>query len=219
MAMTSSPFYRPPLRLHALTGWYDRLAEWTAAASFLQEELAALAAAVRPWQVLDVGCGTGNLTAALAAAMPRARIVAVDPDARALGLAREKYARALPQVQWLTGYAQRLPGPMEGFDLAASCLVFHHLDPDIKHGALQEMHRVLRPGGRALIADFDRPSTAIKRLLFNGVRLLDGAVNTAAHADGAFIDVLRAAPFARVDRLATYEVPIGTVGLWELVRH
>ncbi len=219
MAMTDSPDYRPPLRLHALTGWYDRLAEWTAAASFLQEELAAHAAPMRPQLVLDVGSGTGNLSAALAAALPRARIVAVDPDARALGLAREKYAGALPQVQWLAGYAQRLPASLQEVELTASCLVFHHLDPTVKRAALKEMHRVLRPGGRALIADFDRPTTALKRLLFNSVRLLDGAVNTAAHADGTFTDVLRASPFARVERVATYEVPIGTVGMWELVRH
>jgi ubiquinone/menaquinone biosynthesis C-methylase UbiE len=217
--MTDSTYYRPPLRLHALTGWYDRLAEWTAAASFLQEELAAHAAAMQPRRVLDVGCGTGNLTAALAAAVPQARIVALDPDARSLALAREKFAGALPRVQWLAGYAQAIPEPLQDFDLAASCLVFHHLDPDIKRAALQEMHRVVRPGGRALIADFDRPSSGLKRLLFNGVRLLDGAINTRAHAHGDFPAALRAAPFARVERVATYEVPIGTVGLWELVRH
>jgi hypothetical protein len=90
--------------------------------------------------------------------------------------------------------------------------------PLAKAQSLAEIRRVLTPGATAVIADFDRPASAWKRLAFGAVRLLDGRVNTAAHANGDFASILEHAGFGSVRRVQHSEVPIGTVSLWELTK-
>ena len=216
--MPATRRHRPPLRYHALTGWYDRAAEWTAAASFIQQQVAQQAVCLGAERVLDLGCGTGNLTRALAQALPAASVTGLDPDRRSLQIAQARLLPTYTHVRLVEGSAQALPPGLGSFDLVASCLVFHHLDPEDKTQALREMHRVLRPGGHALIADFDWPASARRRLLFNAVRWLDGARNTADHANGRFPHILSASPFGEAQRLETHDVPIGTIGLWRLTR-
>jgi SAM-dependent methyltransferase len=103
------------------------------------------AGAVRDFEVLDAGCGTGELCRRL-----------VDRGARASGvdlcpglLAR---ARALtPRAGLAQADAQALPFATSRFDLATSVLVLHYLeDPD---RAVAELARVVRPGGRLILCD------------------------------------------------------------------
>ena len=91
-------------------------------------------------RVLDVGCGDGQIARRLAAA--GATVVGVDPTWNQLRVAVERgsgpaYARA---------GAARLPCADESFDATVACLVFEHID-DLD-GAIAEVARVLRPGGR-----------------------------------------------------------------------
>ncbi|WP_349270555.1 2-methoxy-6-polyprenyl-1,4-benzoquinol methylase, mitochondrial [Mycolicibacterium parafortuitum] len=102
-------------------------------------------------EVLEIGCGTGNVTLRAVRAAPAARITAVDPDPRALGRARRKVGAG--RVRFETAYAQRLPFPDASFDRVVSSLMLHHLDEDVKAGALAEARRVLKPGGLLHIAD------------------------------------------------------------------
>ena len=60
-------------------------------------DLLARIPSTEPHLVYDLGCGTGNVTAALAERWPRARIIGVDASAAMLAQA----AKALPQVQWV----------------------------------------------------------------------------------------------------------------------
>jgi SAM-dependent methyltransferase len=88
--------------------------------------------------VLDLGAGTGILTASLAALGHR--VTAVEPDA---GMRAELSAR-LPQVTVLDGNAERIPLPDASVDAVAVGQAFHWFDQD---RALPELARVLRPGG------------------------------------------------------------------------
>lgn len=90
--------------------------------------------------------------------------------------------------------------------------------PLAKTQALAEIRRVLAPGATAVIADFDRPTGAGKRLAFGAVRILDGHVNTAAHANGDFELILAHAGFSSIRRVLQTEVPIGTVSVWGLTQ-
>jgi ubiquinone/menaquinone biosynthesis C-methylase UbiE len=99
-----------------------------------------------PRRVLDLGCGTGQLTADLAARFPDAEVVGLDLSADMLSHARRRLARA----RLLRANVYALPLPDESLDLVTSTISYHwYLEPE---RALAEIHRVLRPGGRFVLA-------------------------------------------------------------------
>lgn len=103
--------------------------------------------------VLDVGCSGGYLARKLAdAAGPRGRVTGVDPSEAAIGYAS---LRARPAMTFAVGSAQDLPLPDASFDVVTCTLAMHHVPARKRSGAVAEMYRVTRPGGRLLIADFD----------------------------------------------------------------
>lgn len=103
-------------------------------------------------QVLEIGCGTGNLTLRAHRAQPRAALAGVDPDARALARAQRK-TRNINTVDFERGYAQTLSHADQTFDRVLSSMMLHHLDHDVKAAAISEAFRVLRPGGSVHIVD------------------------------------------------------------------
>ena len=108
-------------------------------------------------RVLEVGCGTGNYLAALAA-LTDCCACGVDPSAEMLAYARAqaqdcRFAlgrqgshAGCPQPAWVPGRAENLPFPDRSFDLAFSVDVIHHVTD--RATAFHEAYRVLRPGGR-----------------------------------------------------------------------
>jgi ubiquinone/menaquinone biosynthesis C-methylase UbiE len=103
-------------------------------------------------RVLDIGCGTGNLT--LLARREGGRVTALDPDPEALARAAAKAARAGLDVQFDQGFAERLPYPDASFDRVLSAFMYHHVRPPARAAMLNEIRRVLRPGGALFLADF-----------------------------------------------------------------
>ena len=98
-------------------------------------------------RVLDVGTGTGELVARLAARFEAARFVGVDLDEAHLERARARCAPFGERARFQAGDALLLPFPDDaGFDLALSRHLLQAV-PDAAR-ALAEMKRVLRPGGR-----------------------------------------------------------------------
>jgi len=138
-----------------------RLHRYAAAVWFLgqrrrvYDHLITLSGAQAGQSVLDVGCGTGYLTRRAARAVgPTGRAVGVDPAAPVI-----EYARGVspPQCDFHIASGEALPEPDASFDVVVSSLAIHHIPPASRPTALREMHRVLRPGGRLLIADFRPP--------------------------------------------------------------
>jgi ubiquinone/menaquinone biosynthesis C-methylase UbiE len=99
---------------------------------------------------LDVGCGAGHLSFALAPAFKR--VVALDLSPGMLRtVAQAAATRGLPQIETRTGGSEALPFEDGSFDLAATRFSAHHWRSlDV---GLQEMCRVLKPSGRALVID------------------------------------------------------------------
>ena len=127
-------------------GQWDRLRDELFGERF---HLAALPAfADTDWTVGDLGCGTGQLTAALAPFV--ARVVAVDASAAMLQAAKKRL-QGLDNVELRRGELEALPIDDARLDAATLALVLHHL-PEPEH-ALREVSRVLKPGGRLLIVD------------------------------------------------------------------
>jgi ubiquinone/menaquinone biosynthesis C-methylase UbiE len=116
------------------------------------------AAGVQPGQcVLDVGCGTGYFARLLAQAVgPEGLVVGIDPSPAMITYATRKAGRAR-NGQFQVGTAESLDFPAEHFDVVVSSLVMHHLPEDLWVPALREMRRVLRPGGKLLVAEAQIP--------------------------------------------------------------
>jgi SAM-dependent methyltransferase len=101
-------------------------------------------------RVLDVACGTGALTLAVAEVVgPAGSVVGLDANPQMLAVARRKPAR----IEWLEGKAEDLPLPDTSFDAVVSQFGFMFFED--KPQALREMFRVLRPGGRLAVAVCD----------------------------------------------------------------
>jgi ubiquinone/menaquinone biosynthesis C-methylase UbiE len=98
--------------------------------------------------VVDVACGPGNFTAAFAAAVAPAGL-AVGIDFSSAMLTRAGRAHRHPRAAYLRGDGHRLPFPDRSVD-AVNCYAALYLIPD-PYGVLEEMVRVLKPGGRIAI--------------------------------------------------------------------
>jgi len=108
--------------------------------------------------VVDVGCGTGNLSFAVLAAQPDARVTGLDPDGTALRRATRKARRRGVSLTLVQGYADRIPAEDASLDHVLSSLALHHLDDDGRVAFARDARRALRPGGKITVVDFGGPA-------------------------------------------------------------
>jgi ubiquinone/menaquinone biosynthesis C-methylase UbiE len=109
--------------------------------------------------VLDIGSGPGFLAYEMAVAVGRkGRVCGIDASEPMLGMSMQRCA-ALPWAEFRVADAAHLPYPDESFDAAVSTQVYEYVS-DIP-AALAELHRVLRPDGRAAILDTDYGSLVL----------------------------------------------------------
>jgi ubiquinone/menaquinone biosynthesis C-methylase UbiE len=101
-------------------------------------------------RVLEVAPGPGYLAIALARLGPY-RIAGVDISRSFVSIAADNAARAGVEVEFRHGDAAAVPYPADSFDFTVCLAAFKNFSDPI--AALAEMHRVLRPGGQALIID------------------------------------------------------------------
>jgi ubiquinone/menaquinone biosynthesis C-methylase UbiE len=115
--------------------------------------------------VLDVGCGTGTLLLTAAGRVgPVGTLHGVEPSREMAEHARRKAEARRVTLDVVDGSADRLPHPPASFDAVFCTLVFHHLPPRMRAPAVREMHRVLRPGGRMVIVDWQRPRSLARAI-------------------------------------------------------
>jgi ubiquinone/menaquinone biosynthesis C-methylase UbiE len=162
-------------------------------------------------RLLDVGCGTGDLTARLRTELQADLVAGCDFSGGML----EQAAARTRAVRWLQADAARLPVRDASFQAVVSTEAFHWFpDPDL---ALREFRRILTPGGRVVIALVNTRTQTMSRLAHAGSQALGQPARWPTRAEMA--DRLRRAGFtverqARVFRLAGLLIPtIVTVGV------
>jgi ubiquinone/menaquinone biosynthesis C-methylase UbiE len=107
-------------------------------------------------RLLDVGGGAGAATERVASGC--GEIVVLEPNARKVALGRKHR----PTIRFEPGQGEAIPFPEASFDRVVALVSFHHMPDQGK--ALEEMHRVLRPGGRVALLELP-PSKEPGRLL------------------------------------------------------
>jgi demethylmenaquinone methyltransferase/2-methoxy-6-polyprenyl-1,4-benzoquinol methylase len=142
-----------------------------------KRRLIALAAPRAGARALDLATGTGDIAFALAA--HGARVTGLDITLRMIELARAKGSHVEPRtahsaprtahsapcvLTWLVGDMVALPFPARSFEIVTTGYGLRNV-PDLP-AAIDEIGRVLTPGGQLLSLDFNRPSNAIIRALY-----------------------------------------------------
>jgi ubiquinone/menaquinone biosynthesis C-methylase UbiE len=109
-------------------------------------------------KVLDVGCGSGNLTLTTGRT---ASAYGIDASLEMIEEARKKAKRSGSTTVFDIGLVEKIAFPYATFDVVISRLVIHHLPDDLKAQGFAEIFRVLKPGGHFFIADFNPPTNPI----------------------------------------------------------
>lgn len=161
-----------------------------------------------PQTVVDVGCGTGALSIPIAERLPKARVVGVDGDPEVLEIAREK--PGADGVEWTEGLAGSLPLKDGEADVVVTSLVLHHLPLATKREMLAETHRVLRSGGRLIVADWAAPQDVIASAGFALLQLLDGFATTNDNRRGLIPQLIVQAGFSEPRLLRRVRTAFGT---------
>jgi len=143
-----------------------------------KRRLVALASPRRGSRALDLATGTGDIAFALAAR--GARVVGLDVTLRMIELATAKRDQA--SATFLVGDMLALPFPAAAFDIVTSGYGLRNV-PDLDL-AIEEIRRVLAPGGQFLSLDFNRPENAIVRAVYLAyLTIVGGALGWTLHRD------------------------------------
>jgi ubiquinone/menaquinone biosynthesis C-methylase UbiE len=98
--------------------------------------------------VLDVGCGAGGLAGALVE-LGVPEVWGLDPSPYLLREAARRY----PRVNLVQGLVESMTFPSGRFDGAGACFVFHELPPPVADQAIDQLHRILGPGGKLVLVE------------------------------------------------------------------
>ncbi len=101
--------------------------------------------------VLDVGCGTGDVTIPAKVRTGTGKVYGIDPAPEMIAVARSKAERKGLDIDFRVGVIEALPLADNSIDVVTSSLMMHHLPDDLKVRGLAEIYRVLKPGGHVLI--------------------------------------------------------------------
>ncbi len=174
----------------------------------LIRELAAASGATPGSHALDIGCGPGKLVRALGELVgPTGSVTGVDPSRTAIE--HNRTHDPAPNHHYRLSAAQHLDFADAEFDVITCTFVMHHIPERHRATAIDEMYRVLRPGGRLLLADA-HPSPWLRNVFTRIMRLTGKGGHTDPFADvdiRRYTDAVRSAGFDdprfRVNRYET----------------
>ena len=122
----------------------------------------------RPQRILDIACGTGDFSLAIACRMhPDSRVTGLDLSAGMLAVMREKVAKEglTERISCLQGDSEAMPWEDGSFDVAT--IAFGIRNFEHREAALKEILRILRPGGRLVILELSVPENKFLRGCYN----------------------------------------------------
>jgi ubiquinone/menaquinone biosynthesis C-methylase UbiE len=145
-------------------------------------------------QILDLCCGAGQTTRYLV--QKSDRVTGLDASPFAIQRAQKN----VPQATYIQAFAEEMPIPEAAFDLVHTSVALHEMQPEQLRKILQEVYRVLKPGGIFAFIDFHAPHNPI---LWPGLALFLWLFETETAwqlLDTDLVAVLTAIGFKNSDR-------------------
>lgn len=215
--MSAKPFV-PALRYRKLTKLFD----FFLALSFPEKKVKQ--ALINQLQlkgnetILDFGCGTGTLAIMIKEQYPSVNIIGIDVDDDIIAIAEQKIKARGLRIPVKKYDGQNLPFiGYQQFDKIVSSLVFHHIPTPAKRSLLNQLYRLIKPGGELHIADFGKGKNLYTKAAFGIFRRFDGKENTQVNADGLLPEFVKGGGFSDVQILSSFNTAFGTVDLLKAV--
>ncbi len=168
-------------------------------------------------RVLDVGCGTGTLTIAMASRMKGReglRVVGLDAAPRMIEVARRK-AGAFSGLHFDVGIAEELPYEDGAFDLAVSTFFFHHINFELKVKTLNEIWRVLKKDAEVVIIDVDAPTNFFGKICAWAGYYLFHQEEIRENIEGRLQKAMMCSRFGAWERLSAHQ---GYISVFRLIK-
>ncbi|MBI5210081.1 MAG: methyltransferase domain-containing protein [Elusimicrobia bacterium] len=194
----------PPAHLHLLTPLYDVLCSAIGLGRGFRRDILRRLGLTGRERLLDAGCGTAALLEVLLEDHPGLDAAGVDPDALALAIASAKLGRKGLRPRLELASMGRMPFEDAGFDVVVSTLALHHVPRDEREGSLKECLRVLKPGGRLVLADLVVSGEGPARWLLKALSFFEGL-----EAEEGVLDLLRRAGLGEARPVGRYMKLVG----------
>src|SRR3989344_7244786 len=144
--------------------------------------------------ILDIGSGPGQMLERIQEKFPAAKLSALDISTAMINRVKEK----LPDADAQVGTAEMLPWADSTFDIVTNSISFHHYHSS--HKALQEVYRVLKPGGKFYLMDIN-PNTSLARFLYNVIGIVARDGHVTFYTKGEIYSTFEGAGFMNVQQI------------------
>jgi ubiquinone/menaquinone biosynthesis C-methylase UbiE len=202
----------PAFDFNAFTKFFDSFISHSIPEKQIKEELISLMNIREEDNVLDFGCGTGTLLIIGKQRHPKAHFEGIDIDPRVLSLAKKKIEGENLDISLIEYDGGCLPQKSNSVDKAMSSLMMHHLKTDKKLKAMQEIYRILAPGGEFYLADFGKQENPIFALIGYIASKFESEVE--ANFKGRLPELMGTAGFKNVHTVRTYNTRLGTICIY-----
>lgn len=208
----------PVLRFSFLTPYYDFLIRLLLPENKLRNALIDAAQVTTQTNFIDAGCGTATLSLMLAKKFPHAAITAFDVDEMVLIIADKKIkSKSISNIKLVRINSNNLPFENETFDMAFTCFLFCNLIYDDKIKMIAELHRLLKPDSKLMIAEWSKPESFIAAIGFFIMQCVGGFKNTADIKKGMLPFYLNQNNF-KVDELIMFNTLFGTIKIYNALK-
>lgn len=214
-AMAETKSFTPLLGASALSPFYDAAIGLATREGRWRGRLIAQMHLKADDRILDVGCGTGSLALMLKRRAPTAAVFGLDPDPKALEMARRKAKRAGADIEFLQGFvSDMLIKPLRPLTKISISLVLHQTPVKEKLRILNTCRHVLGPDGEVHIADYGEQRGLMRFAFRTTVQALDGMSDTEPHAKGQLPAIVREAGLKTLTETSRTHTPTGQITCW-----
>ncbi len=210
--------YTPALGYDFLTAYYDMAIKITMPEKKFRRLLVEEINPQANEKILEFGFGTGQNILLVHKANPSTKLEGLDIDPKVKAITEHKLAKNNVELPLHLYDGSVLPFADNSFEKVYSCLVFHQLDAETKLNCLKELHRVMKPNGKLIIADWGKAQNKLMRLTFGLVQLLDGFKTTNDNVKGLMPDFISKAGFEDVVVTNSINTAIGTFSYFNTIK-